>query len=374
MNPARPRNSLIALDLLRFVAASLVMLFHYYAVWLHDQDPLVLRLLDGVARIRPTDWITPHGWVGVPIFFVLSGYVISASAGRGDAADFAWRRWLRLWPAAVLCTVLTAFVLILHQVAPADLARPALASALLWPGEPLIDPSYWTLGIECSFYALVGLLLAIGKWRPGKVARGLMLVSVAYWMIMLAMQFSSMNERNRVEELALLRHGCLFALGIMIQLRHSEEPGLPLSWLAPALFASLISVLFSALMTAKLGLPCKPLVAMAMFLCGVGVIAGAPRLQAPLASLRIARAALWLGLATYPLYLLHQRVGFAMIGDLARAGLDRRLAIPLVMAAMIAAALVIANIIEPAIRGLLNDARRRWQIQPAATMPWPSPR
>lgn len=357
MDLARPRDSLIALDLLRFIAAAMVMHFHYYAMWIHDPTPTVVALMQGVAAHEPSDPFTVNGTVGVQIFFVLSGYVIAASARRGDAGDFVWRRWLRLWPAAALCSLITSIVLLLHGATATDLWQPALASATLWPIEPLIDPSYWTLGIECAFYALVAGLLAVGRWRPMVVAQCMAIVSALFWLIMFADQLDGMRQRSRIEELLLLRHGALFALGIMIQLHHSRERVLTPLLLAPALYGSAMSVMFGSISAEQLGFVPHPVAAIGMFFGGLAVIAYAPTLQPALARLRLARLSVWLGLATYPLYLLHQRVGLALIGDLVRAGTSTRAATLITIALMIATALVIANIVEPRLRAALN----RWR-------------
>ena len=69
---------LIGVDLVRILAALVVTIVHYFPTGL------------------------PSGWVGVQIFFVLSGYVIAASAQSGSAGDFVRSRFLRLFPGAVM--------------------------------------------------------------------------------------------------------------------------------------------------------------------------------------------------------------------------------------------------------------------------------
>ena len=110
---ARPRDALVAIDLLRFGAASMVMLCHYFGNW-----ALVTRLgvgAGGPSGLPTNDWLA-SGWVGVEIFFVISGYVIALSATNSSAVDFARRRLLRLWPGALVCASITALVLFLAGV------------------------------------------------------------------------------------------------------------------------------------------------------------------------------------------------------------------------------------------------------------------
>ena len=111
------------------------------------------------------------GWVGVELFFVVSGYVIAASVGGAGPRDFVRRRALRLLPGAWVCASLTALALLVgSSVAATTVAARWLNSMLVAPlGEP-IDGVYWTLGVEVVFYAVVAALIRAGADNAG--ARG----------------------------------------------------------------------------------------------------------------------------------------------------------------------------------------------------------
>ena len=144
------------------------------------------------------------GFVGVDIFFVLSGYLISTlifralQAGRFDLRDFYIRRVRRLFPA--LCTVLLACLLFsafftfpsqARQIGQHVAAGAVFASNLaLWleagyfdaasESKPLLH--LWSLGIEEQFYILWPLAaLAVFRWRQHafKIIGGLLLLSFA---------------------------------------------------------------------------------------------------------------------------------------------------------------------------------------------------
>ncbi|MEO3752242.1 acyltransferase family protein [Streptomyces sp. B6B3] len=127
------------------------------------------------------------GYVGVDVFFVVSGFVITASltrelagTGRVSLRRFYARRVLRLLPAATLValTTLAGTWLFLSKVRFTEYAGDALASALygmnarlasagtdyLDEGQP---PSpfqhFWSLAVEEQFYLGWPLLLA-GSW------------------------------------------------------------------------------------------------------------------------------------------------------------------------------------------------------------------
>ncbi|MFJ4221467.1 acyltransferase family protein [Curtobacterium luteum] len=132
------------------------------------------------------------GFVGVDVFFVISGFLITGHVvreleqrGRVDLAAFWARRVRRILPSAVLVVLVTAvggFVLV-PPLAHGELAQAALASLVSIPnlyfaaegtnylaGEaPSPFQHYWSLGVEEQFYLLWPLLLLI-VWRTGRRA------------------------------------------------------------------------------------------------------------------------------------------------------------------------------------------------------------
>src|SRR5688500_9728869 len=85
------------IDLLRIVAALWVLFFHYLYLF-----PANGRL-PGALAADPVQGVAAHGYLGVELFFVISGFVITLSAEGRTRAEFAVARAIRLWPAFVLC-------------------------------------------------------------------------------------------------------------------------------------------------------------------------------------------------------------------------------------------------------------------------------
>jgi len=124
----------------------------------------------------------PGGYVGVDVFFVISGFLITAhlvqsldSTGRIDLAGFYARRVRRLLPAAfaVAAATVVAVLLFVPVVDAGRMLRDALATVLYVPNvwfaiqqtDYLADHAaspfqhYWSLGVEEQFYLLWPLLL-----------------------------------------------------------------------------------------------------------------------------------------------------------------------------------------------------------------------
>jgi peptidoglycan/LPS O-acetylase OafA/YrhL len=352
MDSARPRDALVAIDLLRFAAATMVMLSHYFDEW------ALVSWLDvgtgsGPSSLPTNDWLR-SGWVGVEIFFVISGYVIALSATNSNAIDFARRRLLRLWPGTLVCASFTALVLLFAGV-PWDHVGPRYAaSATLWLWEKQIDPVYWSLLVECVFYALVTLLLAIGRWNPVKVGLALSVWTCAYLAWAASPGHAEAPEVAQAAEALLAPFGAFFGMGILMQQAH-HNPTSVKGWMFLPSFLS-APICIGGINVIEGGQGSGE--ALLLFVAGVTIVILSDRLQLAVRSNRVRRYAVALGLATYPLYLFHQYVGEALLVGGAMLGLPPEFIVGPVMLLMIAIAMFIALRIEPLIRARLDRLLR----------------
>jgi peptidoglycan/LPS O-acetylase OafA/YrhL len=148
------------IDALRGLAA-------LFVCWYHNMGHL--KLPDG-----PVLALSQYGYLGVHVFFVISGFIIPYSLVRAGYSPtsfgrFMLRRLARLDPpyfAALTLTVLFGYALVFFVRShggklPVDSASQ-LASHLAYAtgitGHTWINPVFWTLGIEFQFYLFVGLL------------------------------------------------------------------------------------------------------------------------------------------------------------------------------------------------------------------------
>ena len=145
----KPPGYIYGIDLIRFLAALSVVGFH-------------LGYLNDVADFKPIWPITWFGWIGVEVFFVISGFVIANSANGKSPMQFLKGRALRLYPAVWCCATLTLIVAGAISDQPLiELLPSYLRSLALIPKGPWIDDVYWTLAVEIGFYTLIfGLLYA----------------------------------------------------------------------------------------------------------------------------------------------------------------------------------------------------------------------
>jgi peptidoglycan/LPS O-acetylase OafA/YrhL len=154
-------------DGLRGFAALWVVLFHASGGGHLDQLKALLPPL--VAKV-----VFEMGELGVPVFFVLSGFVMaltvdSASVGSAFAWRFIARRLVRLTPPYWFSiAVVIAFALVkagvLHLPPKLPTVPDLLAHLVYLQGvfeAVLINPIYWTLGVEVQFYIAFALLMLV---------------------------------------------------------------------------------------------------------------------------------------------------------------------------------------------------------------------
>jgi len=292
--PATAASSerLPALDVMRFFAAVAVMVYHYTYHFSTPGGPALSRL----------EAITRHGYLGVELFFMISGFVILWSASNRPAKKFVRARALRLYPEFWLAVALSAAI---FWAVPGGFGkeltlRTFLVNLTMLPqylDTPYVDGVYWTLGVEIKFYVLVFGLILLRQIRFAE-----------WWLFAWIALFSAasmIDVGGIVRSLIIYPYGSFFAAGGVFFLVHTS------GWNARrigALSLCLALCCYQAvrgmedfidtahISSAAIGATIGSVIAMfAVFASVVGRQAG----------LQYASAFATVGALTYPLYLLH---------------------------------------------------------------------
>lgn len=138
------------LDLIRFSAALWVVLYHYIARVPPETFPYLAR-------------IAKYGYLGVPIFFIISGFVIAITANNRTPFQFGLSRIVRLYPALWISALFTVAVVSIFSEQRYSLMQVLTNFTLIneYLGYEDLDGVYWTLKAELKFYACVFILLAL---------------------------------------------------------------------------------------------------------------------------------------------------------------------------------------------------------------------
>lgn len=349
-----PRSPVYGLDLVRFLAALLVVAYHLgFKAWAVPGGTLHAMLgMRGMLVAEPSGWrLAWCGWIGVQVFFVVSGAVIAWSAQGVSAGMFLRRRIARLLPAlliAVLIALPVAIGLFASPVGPA--AWLALRTIAFVPWGPWLIGQFWTIPIELGFYALVALRLATGRGVQA-LAWGLGLAGTGYW---LAVGVGAIAPGGRLSELLLLQHGGYFAIGMLCARATLAPRHFALGLACAAAAAVQVRQAAAWEMAVRADLAGRWPLAYALWL-GLTALVALSFFHREAIAARVGRAAPALrlaGLATYPLYLVHIHVGGAIL--LVAPPLGSAVAPALALAGALLAAFAIAAWLEPPLYALVR--------------------
>jgi len=147
------------LDGLRAFAILLVLGRHSLRPFISEDS------YQAVVTVGPVD-LTPlvlNGWIGVDLFFVLSGFLIGRQAWRGDGLLRFWfKRVTRILPAYWACLGIVALGLTMAGAWPKSGGDFVAHVVMLqdYTGSVFV-PSFWSLGAEEKFYLLAPLLVFV---------------------------------------------------------------------------------------------------------------------------------------------------------------------------------------------------------------------
>jgi peptidoglycan/LPS O-acetylase OafA/YrhL len=173
----------------------LIRLFAAFQVALHHSVEYLIR--------DPSDWLLLKITVlfpGVPIFFFISGFLISKSYENSlSLLNYAQNRILRIYPALIICvtvSILSVWLLgyyqtidvnisdimiwFLAQISIVQCYNPTFMRAY---GVGTLDGSLWTIGVELQFYVLIPILYGLIGLKNEKKKNIILIVLIAAFMI-----------------------------------------------------------------------------------------------------------------------------------------------------------------------------------------------
>jgi peptidoglycan/LPS O-acetylase OafA/YrhL len=297
----------LLIDGLRGIAAMAVVFYHFHEAITRSTDRWLPEALDVVFR---------RGYLGVDIFFVISGFVIAYSIRNGDfTPNYLFRFWLRrsirldppywLTIAVEIALIVICLALIPSLRTPIPSARDVVAHLFYAQnilGYKNVLPIFWTLCYEVQFYMFVVGLMVVWQSVRGSLS--------AFWIRALppvaltALFVASLILRYTTAELPVpgiaLDRWFQFFLGVLVWWhmagKVSAKP-LALAWTA--------TIVFIVLTRQPAAEQLVGIVASAV------VFVAAKRDQ--LGSWLAARPIQFLGKISYSLYLLHLPIGWRFV-------------------------------------------------------------
>lgn len=356
------RARLRALDGLRLLAALMVVAFHWTGVnrMAEVWNATPQKLMPDLHRV------SAYGFLGVQLFFLISGFVICMSCWGKTPRQYFTSRVVRLMPAYWVAIILTA--LVVNYAASArnrtHLSKSDILSNFTMLQLPLgvadVDPAYWTLWVELRFYLLFAVIVALGVTYRRVVA------FCGIWMILAVV--AGKADSALLNLFVMPEYAAYFIAGVAMFLIYRFGA----NWLLLGIVG------FSWLVAQHMLLGTK-----ASYEYGVmhslnwNVMAGFS-LVAFGVMLAVAMGAFdriqwkWLtvaGALTYPVYLLHQEIGFALI----HWGREHGLAIRVILPAALAIVLLLAWIVHRYAERPLTTLLKRMLDAPGLRLPKADP-
>jgi peptidoglycan/LPS O-acetylase OafA/YrhL len=327
------------LDGLRGIAIIAVVLYHAY------------------DRYEPVDGPGIHlfrfGFLGVSLFFLISGFVILLSLERTkNYFVFLFHRWRRLFPAMLVATFLVYFSAQWLSERPRGIPH---AQDVI-PGLFFIDPhylnvffkntfsslegSFWSLYVEVKFYFMFGaLFFLLGRTKSVMGLATLYLIYLISWII-------SPFAAGKLHTLLGIQHACWFAGGCCMYLFYI---GRELKYLLFCVFVCLAEIIRAVFDIHFEFQWIAQLLTLGLFISTVYFEA--------VQKLVSGKFLLFFGFISYPLYLIHENAVIAIgikLNSFFNGSVSPKL-IPLIpIGGLIIISYLIAKFAEPTLKKLID--------------------
>ncbi|MPT47701.1 MAG: acyltransferase [Sphingobium sp.] len=328
VSSAKTAGRLAEIDALRGLGAIGVILYHYTA-----RFPEIFPYADHVPFAF---W---PGEYRVLLFFVISGFSIFFSLRHIEGGvDFAVNRFARLFPCYWVAILLTLMV---EWIGGADRLLVSFASVIVnftmmqdYFYIPAVDGAYWTLGLELGFYLSMFVLWRLLGRNLANLEWALML-----WLGVKIFAFYWDGFPWRLILVLVLEYLPFFIIGMLFHRIWSGQR----SWKEqiPFFAMTLMTVL---LVDGQL-----------LFIVACGLVILCMLMLGGWLRFLCFGPLLWLGQISYPLYLVHENIGFVIMLKSGEAGLNHWLGFALAISvAMLLAALMHYYVELPFNRRLMN--------------------
>jgi len=331
------RDRLYEIDLLRITAALAVVFYHYtFSGYAGHLTSIAFPALSTVTR---------YGYLGVDMFFTISGFVVLLSAWGRRPHEFVTSRIVRLYPAYWAAVTITAIVAItlsrgLFKVTPTQYAANLTMINSL-PHIANVDVVYWTLWAEIRFYLLVFVLAWIG------ITRRRVITAAWLWLAATAVIEAHVLPASVAGPLDVLvqsQWSHYFIAGMALCLIYRTGFSWPLGAVVTIAYGNAVyqAINFGHLVSHRYHQALHPQV--------IAAVITAIFIVATLIALRVTRrfGRPWFALAgalTYPLYLVHAYNGFVLF-NLFGGTVNRWVLLVAMVTGMCGAAYAIHRLVE----------------------------
>lgn len=300
------------LNSIRGLAALAVVLFHYTTKYNENFEPDAMKIFE-----------FKYGYLGVHLFFILSGFVIFMTIGKVKSGfDFIYKRFIRLYPVFWVCLIFTFSVTSIGSIEKFERTWTELVINFTMIPSLLktraIDGAYWSLAPEILFYVFIWGVYKI------KLLHKIEIICFIWLVASFIISYSGLSSILFV--LLNVKYCFLFIAGINFYKLYIEKNN-NMRWVNHFLIA--ISLLYCYLF--------NPIVETIFCIAFFEVFY--LFIYKKLSFIGKIKPFVFLGIISYPLYLIHQFFGLILIYYLCKISIDNHfilLFIPLGLAIILA--------------------------------------
>lgn len=311
----------ITLDIVRGIAALLIILFHW--TYRFNEHPLIT--IEGIAVKFPI--VVSWGYGAIVTFFMLSGFLVGRYITNDNTTGYSYLtgRLVRLYPTfwcGVIITTLLVYCLwdnisISYREFILNLTMlPALFHA------KSIDGAYWTMQTELFFSFLFFLVLCFYNVRIKCISLIILLVTTA---IINYLNYAGININGMISIILIPQYFYMFLAGSAVYGIFNN-----------ARIYSIITLLLCFINVIFCYVPSTYII---FFLITLSILLLIPIIDHTIdPNNKIVKSIQWIAKISYPLYLTHQMIGFAIIRILVKMGFvsEWLLVIPFISCCIIA--------------------------------------
>jgi peptidoglycan/LPS O-acetylase OafA/YrhL len=349
-------NRIYQLDLFRFLAALSVVLFHYLFRGFSADNMSDLEFHDIGHFFK-------YGYLGVDLFFIISGFVITLSIKHNSISKFIISRISRLYPIYWISISLTFLVIIWFGFPRYDAEIYQFIANLTMFHNYLeienIDGVYWTLFIEMKFYIfIIGSYLLLNKIKKIELD-----YLVIFWMLLTLtyLFFSDLFIFKVLNFFLILKWSSYFIAGIIFYQIYKK--GISFKYYTLLFISLSISIYYAVLKSENLEIlfntSFSPWIAGGFIILfyTIMLLVATNNLKGINSSKLTS-----LGILTYPLYLIHQKIGFILFNNLGEY-LNKYVLVITVTILMIAVSYILSKFYEPIVSNSLKTGLEKLTVK-----------
>ena len=294
------KRRILLCDILRSISAILIVLYH-----------LTTRYDQMFGHAVSYKFFLPWGWMAWSVFFILSGFLHSTEPPiriTNYVVNKAARLYPTFWISMIICTIFTGLLL---PELTCSFRELLINSTLLgnYLGIKSATGVDWTLSVELIFYFFVGVVILIRKkfkWKYTYEFLALLWVLISF--VLNVFLNTESGVWKYVSILIVAPYAYMFVTGISLRMLYDGKNKI-------FAFINLAICMASHYTRYQCGrYMFFYLIVVAVFTAWMLVpVATQEKLEEKISKLLITKALVWIASISFPLYLIHEYIGFSLL-------------------------------------------------------------